>query len=67
MQTQRLDEAAKQSIQDRSLIDHLVTTFHSADSEALPASESPQAMYDLIRKEWPQSLTLGTRSLARGS
>jgi hypothetical protein len=67
MQTQRADEAAMQSVQDRSLIDHLVATFHSADDEPTPASEQSRAIYDLIRTELPQSLTLGTRTLARGS
>jgi hypothetical protein len=61
MQTQSADEAAVQSVHDRSLIDHLVATFHSAGEDRAPASEQPRAVYDLIRTEWPQSLTLGTR------
>jgi len=60
-QTQSADEASVQSVHDRSLIDHLVATFHSADEDRAAASEQPRAVYDLIRTEWPQSLTLGTR------
>ena len=58
-QTQSTDEAALQSVHDRSMIVHLVTTFHSTDEDRAPASEQPRAVYDLIRTEWPQSLTLG--------
>ena len=60
-QTQSADEADLQSVHDRSLIDHLVATFHSTDEDRTPASEQRRAVYDLIRTEWPQSLTLGTR------
>lgn len=60
-QTQRTDEAATQSVHDRSLIDHLITTFHS-DEDPAPAGEPQRAVYDLIRREWPPKLTLGTRS-----
>lgn len=55
------DEAAEQIVHDRSLIDHLITTFHSDSRDGTPAAEQPQAIYDQIRREWPSSLTLGTR------
>jgi hypothetical protein len=61
MRIQSADEAAAQSVHDRSLIDHLVATFHSPEEDQAPASEQQRAVYDLIRTEWPQSLTLGTR------
>lgn len=60
MQTQPADEAATQSIHDRSLIDHLIATFHSDDDGRVPAGERPKPVYDLIRREWPSSLTFGT-------
>jgi hypothetical protein len=60
-QAQSTDEAAVQSVHDRSVIDHLVATFHSAGEDSAPRSEERRAVYDLIRTEWPQSLTLGTR------
>lgn len=59
---QSADEASRQSVEDRSLIDHLVATFHSDEEDPTPAGEQPRPVYDLIRTEWPQSLTLGTRS-----
>ncbi|HEX6841665.1 MAG TPA: hypothetical protein VF113_09045 [Stellaceae bacterium] len=54
------DESAKQIVHDRSLIDHLVATFHS-DSPDEPAAAPAEAVYDLIKREWPENLTLGTR------
>jgi len=55
------DESAKQIVQDRSLIDHLVTTFHSDNPEHEPAAAPAEAVYDLIRREWPENLALGSR------
>ncbi len=55
------DEAAEQIIHDRSLIDHLIATFHSDSRDGVVEAEPPQAVYDQIRREWPPSLTLGKR------
>ena len=55
------DESAKQIVQDRSLIDHLVATFHSDNPEDEPATAPAEAVYDLIRREWPENLALGSR------
>lgn len=55
------DDAAEQSTHDRSLIDHLIATFHSDSPDVAVAPEPRQAIYDQIRREWPPSLTLGTR------
>jgi hypothetical protein len=56
-----VDDSAKQIVQDRSLIDHLVATFHSGphDEEAAPAPAEP--VYHLIKREWPFELTQGKR------
>ena len=54
------DESAKQIVQDRSLIDHLVATFHSDSLEDGPAEAPAEAVYDLIRREWPENLALGS-------
>ncbi len=55
------DEAAEQIIHDRSLIDHLIATFHSDSRDGAAEAAEPRAVYDQIRREWPASLTLGTR------
>ena len=55
------DESAKQIVQDRSLIDHLVSTFHSDSPDDAPAAAPAEAVYHLIKREWPENLTLGTR------
>jgi hypothetical protein len=55
------DESAKQIVHDRSLIDHLVATFHSDSPDDEPAAAPAEAVYDLIKREWPENLTLGTR------
>lgn len=54
------DESAKQIVQDRSLIDHLVATFHSDSADDEPAAAPADAVYDLIRREWPENLALGS-------
>jgi hypothetical protein len=56
-----VDDSAKQIVQDRSLIDHLVATFHSErrDDEAMEAPAEP--VYHLIKREWPFDLTLRSR------
>jgi hypothetical protein len=54
------DESAKQIVQDRSLIDHLVATFHSDSPDDAPAAPA-EAVYNLIRREWPENLALGSR------
>jgi hypothetical protein len=61
IEIQSADEDSLQSVQDRSLIDHLVATFHSDEEDQAPARAEPRPVYDLIRTEWPQSLNLGTR------
>jgi hypothetical protein len=58
---QAADESATQTIQDHSVIDHLIATFHSGARTAEPIGTAPEAVYDLIRREWPVNLTLGTR------
>jgi hypothetical protein len=60
-QIQPSDEATEQSVHERSLIDHLVATFHSADDEPAPVSEPSKAVYDLIRTEWAPTFNYGTR------
>jgi hypothetical protein len=62
IEIQSVDEASLQLVQDRSLIDHLVATFHADEDQAPASAHQPRPVYDLIRTEWPQSLTLGTRS-----
>jgi hypothetical protein len=57
---QALDESATQIAQDDSLINHLIATFHSEACDHGPAAQPPEAVYDLIRREWPVTLTLGT-------
>lgn len=54
------DESAKQIVQDRSLIDHLVATFHSDIADDEPAAVPAEAVYNLIRREWPENLALGS-------
>jgi len=56
-----MDETAQQSIHDRSVIDHLVATFHAEARAAEPVRDRTPALYDQIRREWPADLTLGTR------
>ena len=56
-----VDDSARQIVQDRSLIDHLVSTFHSDSQEDAPAAAPAQTVYHLIKREWPENLTLGTR------
>ena len=60
-QAHPLDEATQQSIHDRSVIDHLVETFHSARGIHAPQQAKTPKIYDQIRREWPFELTLGTR------
>jgi hypothetical protein len=55
------DDSARQIVQDRSLIDHLVSTFHSDGPDDGQAAEPAEAVYNLIKREWPENLTLGTR------
>ena len=55
------DDSAKQIVQDRSLIDHLVATFHSDNPEDEPAEAPAEAVYNLIRREWPENLALGSQ------
>jgi hypothetical protein len=57
---QAADESATQIAQDDSLINHLIATFHSEARDRLPAAQPPEAVYDLIKREWPVTLTLGT-------
>lgn len=59
--TQAADESATQIIQDDSVINHLIATFHSGAHAAEPDSTPPDVVYHLIRREWPVNLTLGTR------
>jgi hypothetical protein len=59
--TETMDETAQQSIHDRSVIDHLVATFHSEASLTEPVRDRTPALYDQIRREWPADLALGTR------
>jgi hypothetical protein len=54
--TQAGDESAQQSIHDRSVIDHLVATFHSETRDEKPEAVRAEAVYDLIRREWPATL-----------
>jgi hypothetical protein len=56
---QASDEPATQIIQDDSVISHLIATFHSETHDE-PAATPPEAVYHLIRREWPVNLTLGT-------
>ena len=58
--TQPSDEALEQSINDGSLIDHLIQTFHTGGGDHQPMQERPAAIHDQIRREWPDRLTLGT-------
>lgn len=53
------DESARQVVHDRSLIDHLVATFHSDSRDDEPAAEPAEAAYHLIKREWPVNLRLG--------
>lgn len=55
------DDSAKQIVQDRSLIDHLVATFHSERRDEEPAAGPVEPVYHLIKREWPLDLTHGTR------
>ncbi|HWG79208.1 MAG TPA: hypothetical protein VN681_05505 [Stellaceae bacterium] len=43
------------------MIDHLVSTFHSDSTDDEPAAAPAEAVYHLIKREWPENLTLGTR------
>jgi hypothetical protein len=56
-----MEDAATQSLHDRSLIDHLISTFHSRDNDTAPADEPRRPVYDLIRTEWEPTFTFGTR------
>ena len=58
--TQAADESATQIVQDDSLINHLIATFHSQARDNGPAAQPSEAVYDLIKREWPVTLTLGT-------
>ena len=58
--TQPSDEALEQSINDGSLIDHLIQTFHTGGGDHHPMQERPATIHDQIRREWPDRLTLGT-------
>ncbi len=58
---QASDESATQIIQDSSLINHLIATFHSETRDDEPAAKPSEAIYHLIKREWPVNLTLGTR------
>jgi hypothetical protein len=51
--TQPSDEALEQSINDCSLIDHLIQTFHTGGGDHQPMQERPAAIHDQIRREWP--------------
>ena len=53
-------ESATQIIQDDSLINHLIATFHSETRDDEPSAKPPEAVYHLIKREWPDNLTLGT-------
>jgi hypothetical protein len=55
-----VDESARQIVQDRSLIDHLVSTFHSDSPDDGPTAAPTEAVYHLIKREWPENLALGT-------
>lgn len=55
------DEAERQLIQDRSVIDHLIGVFHTSGREAEMEAVQAASIYDQIRREWPVELTLGTR------
>jgi len=57
---QASDECETQIIQDDSVINHLIATFHSETRDDEPAAKPPEAVYDLIKREWPVNLTLGT-------
>ena len=50
------DKSEQQSIHDRSVIDHLVATFHSETRDEKPAEVPAEAVYNLIRREWPATL-----------
>ena len=54
------DESATQTVQDDSLINHLIATFHSDSRDDGAAAVPSEAVYHLIKREWPVTLTLGT-------
>ncbi len=37
-----------------------ITTFHSETRDDEPSAKPPEAVYHLIKREWPDNLTLGT-------